>query len=333
MKLTVNDLKTKPKEGESEKDILFREEKRRSTLLKELKQSIQQASGEDTDAFTKFAVKYWKRPDLFARECIIWPEGEGLTEYQSEILLSIPTKERVCVRGPRGLGKSCVTSLAILWFVLTREGLRMDHKTLVTAGNYNQIRRYFFRELHKWANRIDWEKVGRPPFIEKQEILTDAIQLKYGECFAISPDQPSGIEGMHGDQVFLCIDEAKSVPDAIFESLEGVYSAAGESSRRRAFSMVISTPGLPIGTFYRVHAREKGYEHWHPIHVKLERAIEAGMITNAHIERLKAAWGEGSSLYLTHCLGEFASDDQDGIIPLSWILQACDRFEEAEANS
>lgn len=51
------------------------------------------------------AARYYHDPAGFARDCIAWPIGKGLTPYQDEILAAIPVRKRVSVRGPHGLGK------------------------------------------------------------------------------------------------------------------------------------------------------------------------------------------------------------------------------------
>ena len=70
-------------------------------------------------------VKYLHDPAGFARDCINWDavpgskdeghgEGaKGLADYQAEILELLDEKQRVAVRGPRGLGKALQLSMRI----------------------------------------------------------------------------------------------------------------------------------------------------------------------------------------------------------------------------
>jgi hypothetical protein len=330
LKLTLNDLDvSKPS------DVLgvLQAEKKRKDLLRELKLELQAASTTDFSDFQKTGLRIFKRPDIFAREYVRWPEGEKLTAYQEELLLAIPTKERIAVRGPRGLGKSCLAALAVLWFCLSRESLGVDYKCIITAGSANQLRRYLFPEIRKWALRLDFDKIGRPKFCERSELLKDALQMSHGEAFCVSPDQPSLLEGLHASEVLVVIDEAKTVCDEIFHSVEGFFSSAGKDSGKHAFAIAISTPSIPVGMFYRLHRREPGLTHWHARHVKLDEALAAGTITQEYVDRLAAQFGKDSSFFQQQVLGEFAADDDSGIISLDWILRACDRYEEELENA
>lgn len=64
------------------------------------------AEGEpDGTAYAEFQKRYQFDCAGFARECIAWAPGEGLTDYQIEIMEALIKYRRVCVRGPHGLGK------------------------------------------------------------------------------------------------------------------------------------------------------------------------------------------------------------------------------------
>lgn len=326
MKLGIDDLKTKS----SNLDEFLLEEKKRTTLLKELRQEIQRAKATDVSDYQRFGVKYFRRPDLYARECIEWPEGQSLTDYQGGILRAVHTEEWVAVRGPRGLGKTALAAIAINHFALTREALGLNWKIIATAGSYVQLRRFLWPECQLFANRIKWDKVGRSPYCTRTEMLSDALQMSNGEAFCLSPDKPELAEGLHADHVLVIIDEAKSVDKRLIRSMEGFFSSANKDKGKYAFCLAISTPGSPLGEFYNIFKREKGFEHWHPIVVSLEQALAAGVITEAHVERMRNAYGEDSSIYQQQVLGNFFSDDADSLIPLDWIEAAVLRHEEQQ---
>lgn len=60
------------------------------------------------DKYRAFGEYYFDKPAQFAEECILWDrsEGEGLAFYQKEIMNALVEQERVCARGPHGLGKA-----------------------------------------------------------------------------------------------------------------------------------------------------------------------------------------------------------------------------------
>jgi len=284
------------------------------------------ASGKAGD-FEKFGKAYFDSPTKFAHDCIMWPEGEAPTFYQDEIWDSIPTLERVAVRGPHGLGKSCLCSISILWFGLTREALSLDWKLPVTASVGNQLKNYLWPEVKKWSRRIDWKKIGRPAFNSRNELLTLELHQTFGQAFCVAPEEPAKIEGAHADHLYFCYDEAKIIPTGIWDAAEGAFSGAGKDTGRYAFALAISTPGEPTGRFYEIHQQSKGMKAWTPRHVKVEDAIKAGRISAEWVELMKLQWGEKSALYQQKVLGNFASSDADSIIPLEWVEAAAHRFE------
>ena len=148
-----------------------------------------------------------------------------------------------------------------------------------------------------------------------------SLKLTNGEAFAVASDQADLIEGAHGAGILYVFDEAKSISDAIFDSAEGAFAGKG-----LALALATSTPGTPSGRFYEIHQRKGGYEDWTARHVKLEEMITAGRQDPAWVEQRKQQWGERSSIYVNRVLGEFAAPDEDGIIPLSWIEKANERW-------
>lgn len=63
-------------------------------------------------------------------------------------------------------------------------------------------------------------------------------------------------------------------------------------------------------------------------HVTLDEAIAAGRISRAWAEDKKRLWGENSAAYHNRVLGDFHSSDEDGLIPLSWIEAAIERWHD-----
>ncbi len=255
---------------------------------------------------------------MFAQECIVWAPGEGPTDYQLEILQQLPRRRRVSVRGPHGLGKTALASWAILWFALTREG--EDWKIPCTASAWRQLTHFLFPELRKWVRRIRWEKLHRAPLEEGRELLQLALKLATGEAFAVASDTPALMEGAHADHLLYIFDEAKAIPSQTFDAAEGAF-ATGE-----CYALAISTPGEPQGRFYQIQARKPGFDDWWTRWVTLPECIAAGLVSPEWATQRKAQWGEASAVYQNRVLGEFASSEESGLIPLSWVEAANERW-------
>lgn len=257
------------------------------------------------------------------RECLRWEDGDGATNYQDEILGHIVVEKKVSVRGPHGLGKSTFVAWVVLWFALTRDG--KDWKCLTTAGSWRQLTKYLWPEIHKWARRLRWDVIGRTAFTV-HELLDLSIKLKTGEAFAVASDKADLIEGAHADHVLYVYDESKSISSATFDASEGAFSGAGKDTGREAYALAVSTPGEPNGRFHAIHARKRGYQDWWVRHVKVGEVIAAGRISQEWVEAKKLQWGEESPIFKRRVLGEFSGDDVEGVIPLSWIEAANERW-------
>jgi len=284
------------------------------------------------DRFRLFGEKYEYDPVGFARDCIDWDDNEQLADYQFDVLAELIEYGREAVRGPHGLGKSAVSAIAVLWFSLTNEALEYDWKVLTTASGWPQISKYFWPEVHKWARKLKWSVIGRGPFKNKVELLTQAIQLEYGQAFAIGSANATGMEGGHASRLLMILDEAKEIPTEPWVSLEGAFANAGPETGNVAYALAISTPGDSAGHFYNIHVHRPGYEQWHAKHITLAEAIAAGRVSASWAEACRLQWGEDSPKYLRRCLGEFAQSSADAILPLQWINAATARWRIWDAN-
>lgn len=274
---------------------------------------------------------YHDNPARFVRECIRWQAGDGPTEYQLENLIALAEHRRVAVRGPHGLGKTATNAWAILWFALTRDIAGEDWKVPTTASAWRQLTNFLWPEVRKWARRLDWDRIGRAPFT-KMELMQLNLRLETGEAFAAACSDPATIEGVHADQVLYIYDEAKTIPAEMFDASEGAFSGAGADTAQEAFALASSTPGAPDGRFYALHKREAGLEDWHAIHVTLEDTISAGRVSADWAEQRKRQWGAKSAVFINRVLGEFASSDEDGVIPLAWVEAANERWHQLDLD-
>lgn len=260
---------------------------------------------------------YAAHPAAWARDSLVMPRRRAAAGYQLEILELLAEHHRVAARGPRGMGKTTTASWAVLWFASTRDALGLDWKILTTAGVLRHLTRALWPEVHKWAPRLSGLYV--PPTPEKQ-LLTASLHLDHGQAYGAVARDPAMIEGAHADEILILIDEAKSVPEAIWDALEGALT--GEEGQ---YALALSTPGQPAGRFYEIHAGR--HPDWVARHVTTDEAVEARRISRRWVQARAAGWGEESALYRQQALGEFAADDENAVVPLSWVEAAFLRWE------
>jgi hypothetical protein len=245
-----------------------------------------------------------------------------LAPYQETILRTIVTDYRVAVRGPHGLGKTALAAWVVLWVITCFDG---DVKAPTTASSWRQLTKFLWPEIHKWARRANWEKLGIR-IRSNKELLGLSLRLDDKEAFALASNNPETMEGAHGDVLFYVFDEAKAIPAGTWDAIEGAFSTAGKDTANKAFALAISTPGNAIGRFYDIHKRKAGYEDWTVIHVTLEEAIAAGRISREWAEKRAKQWGVDSGVYKMRVLGEFDTSGLTTLIPLEWIEAANERW-------
>ncbi len=275
-------------------------------------------------SYSVFRKTYRNNLAGFVRDCIMFPESEGMTPYQEEALATLPSAKRLAIRGPHGLGKTALGAWIVLGFALTRD-VDSNWKVVTTASAWRQLKHYLWPEIHIWAKLLNWKKIGRPPFSLTRELLMQSINLSTGSAFAVASDDHTTVEGAHSQNLAYLFDEAKTIPDATWDAAEGAFAAPDIDD---VWSLAISTPGASFGRFFDIHSHKPGYEDWTARHVTLEEAIAAGRISRAWADQRKLQWGAKSDLYKARVLGEFMSGDAEGIIPLAWVEAANDRWRD-----
>lgn len=266
----------------------------------------------------QFKKTYRNNYAAFAHDCIDWRDDKP-TEYQDEIWDAIPRKHRCAIRGPHGLGKTCIAAIALLAFASTWDG--EDWKVPTTASAWRQLTDFFWPEVHKWAARVKWDKVGRAAFTQL-ELQTLLLRLKSGRAFAMASSEDELTEGAHADHLLYIFDEAKAIPAGRWDAAEGALMTGD------TYALAISTPGEPQGRFYDIHSRKPGYEDWWVRHVTVDECIAAGRITQKDVDQRARQWGENSAVFKNRVLGEFCESSEDCVIPLAWVEAANERWRQ-----
>lgn len=274
-----------------------------------------------SSGMTPFQIKYLNDPVGFVEDCINWkPSEAGAVLYQKESMRELVEFRRESVRGPHGLGKTAMVAWIVLWFALVHDGW-IDWKVPITASAWRQLTKFALPEIHKWAHRLKWDVIGRPPFNERLELTLLALKLKTGEAFALSSDNSALIEGAHATVILYVFDESKEIQADTWDSAEGAFSTGD------CYWLSVSTPGEPQGRFFDIQSKRPGFEDWHTKHVTLDEAIREKRVSREWAEQRRKQWGEQSAVFQNRVLGEFASSEADGVIPLSWVEAANARWD------
>jgi hypothetical protein len=243
--------------------------------------------------------RYQNDPCAFVREIL------GVTTNypkQDEILRSVRDNPRTALRTGNGCGKTVVAAQTVLWAAACFP----DALVITTSATIRQVAQQLWAEIHRLC-----VKARRP--LGGELLGTELRFLKTGSrAIGFATDDPGRFEGFHAKRILVIIDEAKSVPQEIFDAVERVLSAGGWVRL-----LVISTPGGPVGPFYNIFARQGHLYSLHHI-----SAYDSPFIRREWIEERKREWGEESPLFQSAVMGEFPTSAQDGaVIQLAHLLR------------
>ncbi len=168
--------------------------------------------------------------------------------------------------------------------------------------------------------------IGRKEFTS-EELLARNLKLDYGEAFALASSRSELIEGAHADHIMYVFDESKIIPDATWDAAEGALV-----NSENAYWFSISTPGDPSGRFYDIQSSMEGFSDWWVRHVTLQEAVDAGRIGIEWANQRLEQWGEASAAYQNKVIGNFAQQEEDAIIPLSWVETSMKKWELKEGQ-
>ena len=137
-----------------------------------------------------------------------------------------------------------------------------------------------------------------------------------GFALGFSTDDPGRAEGWHPqtgndtDPVFIIVDEAKTVPDGVFEAFDRCT---------RVFQLWVSSPGKPWGQFYEAfHALRKFF--W----TRKVRSDECPHIDPAKRARDLEKYGPDHSLYRSMHDAEFTEDAERLVLAPDRLTKALD---------
>ncbi len=222
--------------------------------------------------------------------------GLDLYDWQVEALESIGRgvmngKPPTSLDASNGSGKTQrVTASSILWFL---------HRyprgwCPVTSGSWMQVEKQLFPSLQSFKSN--------PMFAGWTFNQTEIRTTQGGQAVGFSTDSPGRAEGWHPkisqevDPVYYVTDEAKTVPD-------GIFDAIGRCTLR--FQLLCSSPGAPRGKFYRSHHDERS-DHY----CIKATSFDCPHISIEKIERDRRIYGETHPVFRSMHLAEFAEDSE-----------------------
>jgi hypothetical protein len=248
--------------------------------------------------------------------------GIELWSKQQEIIRSIRDNRRTAVQSGHGIGKSLTASVAASWWVDTHPA----DQTLVvtTAPSVKQVHAILWEEIRKIHG-----SAGLPGEVQiSDNWLIGGRLVGFGR--KPQDHDRDAFQGLHRKYLLVIIDEAAGIPEWLWGSARDI--ATGEHCRMLA----IGNPTDPSSYFRRVCRPDSG---WNVIKVsvfdspnftgeKVAKTVSEDLTSHKYIEDAKRDLGEGSPMWKARVEGEFPDVDEFSVIPLGWIYQAQQRWQE-----
>lgn len=217
----------------------------------------------------------------------------------------------VCAANETGKTTYLIAPL-ILWFLDTYGAA--GGKVVLTSGSWLQVQTQLAPAVRRFAHLFpEWrflaDEVKRAGKLDPQVIM-------------FSTDSPGRAEGHHAVDadtapLFIVVDEAKSVPDGIFEA----FDRCGPQ-----FLLIVSSPGQSSGKFYRMHTSESGL-YW----TRRVKSTDCPHLDPDKRERDLDLYGPRSPIFLSMHEAEF-SEDAGSLILSPSDLQAAYEASPARAG-
>jgi phage terminase large subunit len=208
---------------------------------------------------------------------------------------------QVAVKTANGTGKtSHIAALAALWHPLAYP----DSVTITTSGVFRQVKDQMWPQIRRLASKF--RGLGVEPN------LTDfTVDHKGGASRVIgfSTDDPGKFEGWHASSILMILDEAKTIPDSIFEAVDRCLQ--GQPYR----VLLLSSPGASSGQFYRAFTSEAHLWKRHTV-----SAYDCPHIKAEFIEMMIRKWGIDHPHVRSMIFAEFMDLGSDSLVisPDKW---------------
>lgn len=270
--------------------------------------------------------KFYNDPLGFVNYIFHWGQGDlanhtGADKWQTELLLkvkeelekksdenSFDTALRIAVASGHGVGKTCLVSWLILWFISTRPKCQI----VVTANTQSQLSTKTWRELNVWVRRA----INRHHWVWTATKLYHVLfsEIWFAAAIPWSKDNAEAFAGTHADNVLIIFDEASAIDEVIFEVIEGALTTKG------SMFFCFGNPTRSSGKFHDCFHAMK--HRW--VTYKVD-SRDAKMANRQQLEEWIADYGDDSDFVRVRIKGEFPRQSATQFIPSDIVYEAMKR--------
>jgi len=235
-------------------------------------------------------------------------------EYGQPTVINHKGLNQISVRSMHGPGKTFGLACLMHWF-----GFCFKGKIPCTAPKIAQLRSRLWPEFRKIRNRAiagyrDLTKTqGQSIFWRGEDGDWDVDHWAFMETAAA----PENLAGLHDKFMMIVVDEASGVDENLWPVIEGAISTG-----KIVILVIISNPTKTQGTFADTHLKPIVSQDWYTMHIRLQ---DTERVSKGWVKRMENKYGVGSPVVKVRCYGDFAEDDENQLVSLSWIQEGRDK--------
>lgn len=231
----------------------------------------------------------------------------------------------------RGVGKSALVAMLVLWFMSTRIG----GSAIITANTEQQLKSRTWAEVGKWhtllinAHWFEKSALALKPYEWFQKALAKQLKIDTGYYYAQaqlwSEENPDAFAGVHNPNgIMVIFDESSGIPAPIWKVTEGFFT---EPTAYR-FHLNFSNPRRNTGEFFECFHRFRNY--WRRRNLD-SRTVEG--TDKKVLQEIVDKYGEDSDEARIEVKGEFPRQGDRQFISREAITGARERELEKDEHA
>ena len=256
------------------------------------------------------AINEGKWQDFKPEWFMPFEKGKHITWQQWVIVLMVERAmndlgpRRISISSGHGIGKDAILSMLILWYLFCHK----DAQVPCTAPSSEQMYDILWKEIALWLRRMPKPAQDVYEWSASYVRIKERYETWFARAKTARKEAPEALAGVHGEYVFMAVDEASGVAEEIYNTAEGALT------NENILVFLISNPTRLQGYFYDSH--HKFRENWQCIQFD---SRESPIVDKQFVEGIIAKHGEDSDEFKIRVAGVFANEDavdKQGYVPM-----------------
>lgn len=212
----------------------------------------------DLEAVAVARLRVWLHdPVAFVRDVF----GAEPDSWQQRVLELLPVSPRVAMSACKGPGKS--TTLAwCAWWILACHVDAQGAALSITADN---LKDNLWKELAVWYAKSEFLQRAfdhqATRIVSRERPKTWFLSARSFPQSANDNEQANSLAGLHGETVFILLDEVGDMAPGVVSAAKGIFATKGQS----AWLLAAGNPTSHEGALYWITTTDA--RNWHIVHI------------------------------------------------------------------